>query len=125
MALNENLSLQLDLASAQIITTILVTLGATLFAISVGIQLTLPPIVEDVIDQLMTERMIVSDVQYNIVQQALDNYIFLLTAIGALLILVGIIYGSAKIGRIRRKMIRASKDIESNQLSSQNSGVNR
>jgi hypothetical protein len=84
MAINENLSLQLELASAQIITTVLVTLGATLFAISVGIQLTLPPIVEDVIDQLMTERMIVSDIQHNVVQQALDNYIFLLTGIGAL-----------------------------------------
>jgi hypothetical protein len=113
MALNENLSLQLDLASAQIITTILVTLGATLFAISVGIQLTLPPIVEDVIDQLMTERLMVSDIQYDIVQQALDNYIYLLTTIGALLLMAGIIYGSAKIGRIRRKMMRAAKDIKS------------
>lgn len=107
MDADENLSLQLDLAATQIVTTILVTLGATLFAISVGIQLTLPPIVNDLVNQVVTERVAVPEIQYDIVQKALDNYIVLLTTLGALLVLIGIIYGSAKIGRIRRKMAKS------------------
>lgn len=113
MTVDENLSLQLDLASAQIVTTVLVTLGATLFAISVGIQLTLPPLVNNLIDQVVTDRVVVSEIQYDIVQRALDNYIVLLTTTGALLVVIGIIYGSVKIGKIRRKIVRAAKNVES------------
>lgn len=113
MDADENLSLQLDLAATQIVTTILVTLGATLFAISVGIQLTLPPIVNDLVNQVVTERVAVPEIQYDIVQKALDNYIVLLTTLGALLVLIGIIYGSAKIGRIRRKMAKSITRAES------------
>ena len=109
---NENWSLQLDLAAAQIITSVLVTLGATLFAISIGIQLTIPPVIKDMIDQVMVDQLVVSDVQYDIVQQALDNYIVLLAAIGAMLIMIGAAYGSAKIRRIRKK-VRAAKDVKS------------
>ncbi len=110
MTLNE-WSLQLDLAAAQIVTSVLVTLGATLFAISIGIQLTIPPVVRDVIDQVMVDQMVISDVQYDIVQQALENYILLLAGIGALLILAGIVYGSAKIGKLRRK-IKSAMNVE-------------
>ena len=112
MEASENLSLQLDLAAAQIVTTILVTLGATLFAISIGIQLTLPPIVNDLVDQIVTDRVAVPEIQYDIVQRALDNYIVLLTTTGALLVLIGIIYGSAKIGQVRRKIARAANGIQ-------------
>jgi ABC-type amino acid transport system permease subunit len=113
MDADENLSLQLDLASTQIVTTTLVTLGATLFAISVGIQLTLPPIVNDLVNQVVTDRVTVPEIQYDILQKALDNYIVLLTSTGALLVLVGIIYGSAKIGRVRSKIVRAAKNVKS------------
>jgi hypothetical protein len=111
MATND-LSLQLDLAAAQIITSILVTLGATLFALSIGIQLTIPPVVRDAIDQVLVDRIVVSEIQYDIVQQALDNYIVLMTAVGAMLVVAGIAYGSAKIRRIRKK-VRAARNIES------------
>jgi ABC-type amino acid transport system permease subunit len=111
MAVDENLSLQLDLAATQIVTTILVTLGATLFAISVGIQLTLPPIVNDLVNQVVTERVAVPEIQYDILQRALDNYIVLMTTTGALLVLIGIIYGSMKIGRVRSKIAKATKNV--------------
>lgn len=113
MDADENLSLQLDLAATQIVTTILVTLGATLFAISVGIQLTLPPIVNDLVNQVVTDRVTVPEIQYDILQKALENYIVLLTSTGALLVLIGIIYGSAKIGRVRSKIARAAKNLTS------------
>jgi uncharacterized membrane protein YqgA involved in biofilm formation len=111
MATND-LSMQLDLAAAQIITSVLVTLGATLFAISIGIQLTIPPVVRDVIDQVIVDQIVVADIQYNIVQQALDNYIVLLTAVGGVLIMAGIAYGTSKIRRIRKKL-RSARNIES------------
>jgi hypothetical protein len=110
MTLNE-WSLQLDLAAAQIVTSVLVTLGATLFALSIGIQLTIPPVVRDVIDQVVVDQIVLSEVQYDIVQQALDNYIILMAAVGAILILAGIAYGSAKIGKLRRK-IKSAMDVE-------------
>jgi ABC-type amino acid transport system permease subunit len=105
-------SLQLDLAAAQIVTSVLVTLGSTLFAISIGIQLTLPPVAKDMIDQVMVNQIIASEIQYDVVQQALDNYIVLLAGIGAILIVIGIAYGSAKISMIRKK-VKAAKNIES------------
>lgn len=113
MDADENLALQLDLAATQIVTTILVTLGATLFAISVGIQLTLPPIVNDIVNQVVAERVTVPEIQYDIVQKALDNYIVLMTTIGGLLVLVGIVYGSVKIGRTRAKLAKTVKDMKS------------
>lgn len=110
MTLNE-WSLQLDLAAAQIVTSVLVTLGATLFAISIGIQLTIPPVVRDVIDRVVVDQIVLSDLQYDIVQQALDNYIIVLAGVGAILILAGIAYGSAKIGGLRKK-INSALDVE-------------
>lgn len=111
MTLNE-WTLQLDLAAAQIVSSVLVTLGATLFAISIGIQLTIPPVVKDVIDQVVVDQILLSDMQYDIVQQAIDNYILVLAGVGALLVLAGIAYGSAKIGKMRRK-IKSMMDLES------------
>ncbi len=110
MADDDSLSLQLDLAAAQIVTSVLVTLGATLFAISVGIQLALPPIVSDLINQVVIDPAAVPDIQYDVIQKALDNYVALLATAGALLVVVGIIYGSVKIGSIRRKIVRVAKN---------------
>jgi hypothetical protein len=109
---HEDLSLQLDLAAAQIITSVLVTLGATLFALSIGIQLTIPQAIRDALSQVVIEQGMISEIQQGIVQQALDNYIVLLTATGAVLILAGIAYGSAKIGKMRKR-IGAARDLES------------
>jgi ABC-type amino acid transport system permease subunit len=115
MAVDENLSLQLDLASTQIVTSVLVTLGATLFAISVGIQLALPPIVSDLVSQALIDPTVVPDIQYDVVQKALDNYVALLTTTGALLVFFGIVYGSVKIGGIRRKAARVANKAKGTQ----------
>lgn len=112
MTRNDDLSLQLDLAAAQIITSVLVTLGATLFALSIGIQLTIPQVVKDAINQVVTDQAIVSSIQPGIIQQALDNYVILMTSIGAILVILGIAYGSAKIGKMRKK-VKAAMDVES------------
>jgi hypothetical protein len=97
--------LQLDLAIVPIITTVLVTLGSTLFAISIGLELTLPAEVKEMIRQVMAQN-----VQYNVVGQAIDNYITLLAGIGAILIVAGIVYGSAKIAGIKRRM-KSAKEV--------------
>ncbi|MEM3094257.1 MAG: hypothetical protein QXX64_01335, partial [Nitrososphaera sp.] len=65
------------------------------------------------IDQVMISQLIVSEIQYDIVQQALDNYIVLLAGIGGILIIIGTAYGSAKINRICKKINKAAKNIES------------
>jgi len=111
MASSEDLSMQLDLAAAQIVTSVLVTLGAALFALSIGIQLTIPPVIKEALSQVMIDQAIISNIQTDLLQQALDNYIILQTVIGAMLIMAGIAYGSAKIGRIRKR-IRAARDIK-------------
>ena len=112
MASSDDLSMQLDLAAAQIVTSVLVTLGAALFALSIGIQLTIPPMITDALSRVMMDQAIISSIQPDLLQRALDNYIVLQTAIGAMLILAGIAYGSTKIGRIRKR-IRAARDIKS------------
>jgi hypothetical protein len=97
--------LQLDLAIVQIITTVLVTLGSILFAISIGLELTLPAEVKEMIRHVMAQN-----VQYNVVGQAIDNYIMLIAGIGSILIVTGIVYGSAKIAGIKRRM-KSAKEV--------------
>lgn len=104
MASSEDLSLQLDLAAAQIVTSVLVTLGATLFALSIGIQLTIPQAVKDALNQVMVDQAIIPNIQPDLLQQALDNYVILMTSIGAILVVIGLIYGSAKIRSMRKKV---------------------
>ena len=104
MGSSEDLSLQLDLAAAQIVTSVLVTLGATLFALSIGIQLTIPQAVKDALNQVVIDQAIIPNIQPDMLQQALDNYVILMTSVGAILIVIGLIYGSAKIRSIRKKV---------------------
>jgi hypothetical protein len=104
LASSEDLSLQLDLAAAQIVTSVLVTLGATLFALSIGIQLTIPQAVKDALNQVVVEQAIIPNIQPDLLQQALDNYVILMTSVGAILITIGLLYGSAKIRSMRKKV---------------------
>lgn len=104
MGSSEDLSLQLDLAAAQIITSVLVTLGATLFALSIGIQLTIPQVVKDALNQIVIDQAFIPNIQPDILQQTLDNYVILMTSVGAILVVAGIIYGSAKIRGMRKKV---------------------
>lgn len=94
--------LQIDIAVVQLVTSILVTLGSTLFAISIGFELTLPPAVKQVISQMVVAN--VPEIPYELVQESLSSYIRLLAISGAVLVTAGILYGSAKIGRIKKKI---------------------
>jgi hypothetical protein len=83
---------------------VLVTLGATLFALSIGIQLTIPQAVKDALNQVVVEQVIIPNIQPDLLQQALDNYVILMTSVGAVLIMIGLAYGSAKIRSMRKKV---------------------
>lgn len=50
----------------------------------------------DVIDRVVVDQIVLSDLQYDIVQQTLDNYIIILARVRAILILAGIASGRQK-----------------------------
>lgn len=102
MTVGEEKLLQIDIAVVQLITSIFVTLGSTLFAISIGFELTLPAAVKQVITQMV--MMNVPEIPYELVQESLSNYIRLLAMSGAVLVVAGISYGSAKIRKIKKKI---------------------
>ena len=104
-AIGEDKFLQIDLAIVQLITSVLVTLGSALFAISIGFELTLPPVVKQAVGQLMIMSVPnIEAMQYDLVQESLGNYVLLLATAGLALIAGGIAYGSAKISKIKKKM---------------------
>ena len=89
-------SLQIDLAIVQIVTTILITIGATVFALGVGFGIAVPPLLEDII---------VNDVPASLQEEiisALNDYGIVLTLIGVVMIITGIIYGLAGISKIKK-----------------------
>jgi hypothetical protein len=111
-AVGEDRFLQIDLAIVQLITSVLVTLGSALFAISIGFELTLPPAVKQAVGQLMIMNVPnIEAVQYELVQESLGNYVLLLAAVGLAFIGVGIAYGSAKISKIKKKMRASSEQL--------------
>ena len=90
-------SLQVDLAIAQLITTILITIGATLFALGFGFDIAFPPIVQDIMSNGAPENL------QGEVLLTLDNYSFILVAAGLLMLVVGIMYGSIKLTVIKKR----------------------
>ena len=100
MTVGEERLWQIDVAVVQLVTSILVTLGSTLFAISIGFELALPPAVKQVIGQMVV--MNVPEIPYELVHESLTNYILLLAASGVILVMAGISYGSARISRIKK-----------------------
>lgn len=100
----------LDLAIVQLIAGILVTLGSTLFAISIGFGLTIPAAIQDAIFQMLVRTELSQELQNILVQESLTNYVFVLAAVGMLLIISGILFASIRIKKLR-KQILYSKDI--------------
>ena len=115
--------LQIDMAMVQLLTTILVTLGSTLVAISIGFGLTLPSILTQVVNQVaetdvrslpqsipsgtITQEAQVLTVQ--LFQESINNYVFLLAASGLFLIVIGIMYSSAKINKMKKEILRGNR----------------
>jgi hypothetical protein len=96
----EDSSLQVDLAIAQIVTTILITIGATLFAIGFGFDIAFPPIVQDILNNGAPANL------QDEVLLTLDNYSFILMAAGILMMIVGVSYGSVRLSEIKRRLKR-------------------
>ncbi|MEW6605062.1 MAG: hypothetical protein AB1351_10320 [Thermoproteota archaeon] len=96
----------LDLAIVQLIAGILVALGSTLLAISIGFGLTIPQTMQDALLQSLIMKMDLSpEVQQTILQESLSNYVFILAAANAmLLIITGVIFASAKTAKLRRQI---------------------
>jgi hypothetical protein len=101
----------LDLAIVQLIAGILVTLGSTLLAISIGFGLTIPEAMQDALLQTLVLKTELSpEAQQTIVQESLSNYVFILAATSATLIVMGVLFASAKTTKLRRQ-IKASRKI--------------
>jgi len=100
-----------DLAIVQLISGILVTLGSTLLAISIGFGLTIPGVMQNAILQMLAmETEVSAEVQQLIVQESLSNHVLVLAAFSILLIIIGVLFASSKIARIRRQ-IKANRNI--------------
>jgi hypothetical protein len=95
-----NQRLQIDLAVVQIVTTILITLGATLFAVGIGFDIAIPSILNRIIESDSVDLQGVDDV---FMSSTLNNYGFILTSIGAIMVIMGVVYGSASLAKIRKR----------------------
>lgn len=95
----------LDLAIVQLIAGILVTLGSTLFAISIGFGLTIPTAMQDAIFQMLMRTEVSPELQNILVQESLTNYVFVMAAIGIVLIISGILFASTKIKKLRKQIL--------------------
>jgi hypothetical protein len=101
----------LDLAIVQLIAGILLTLGSTLLAISIGFGLTIPEAMQDALLQAFVMRTELSpEVQQVLVQESLSNYVFILASVSATLIVSGVLFASAKTAKIR-KQIKTSRNV--------------
>jgi hypothetical protein len=101
----------IDLAIVQVVTAVLVTLGSTLLAISIGFELTRPPSVKQAIAQAVLEKVPnIPEIQTQLPAEPFTNYLLGLACIGAILILAGILYGSSKLGQMRRRIEAENED---------------
>lgn len=101
----------LDLAIVQLIAGILVTLGSTLLAICIGFGLTIPEAMQDaLLHMLIMKTELSPEVQQSIVRESLSNYVFILSAVSALLIVIGVLFASTRTAKLRRQ-IKAAHSI--------------
>jgi hypothetical protein len=101
----------LDLAIVQLIAGILVTIGSTLLAISIGFGLTIPEAMQDALLQTLIMKTELSpEMQQTILEESLSNYVFILAAVSASLILMGVLFASARTAGLRRQ-IKAGRKI--------------
>ena len=99
----------LDLAIVQLIAGILVTLGSTLFAISIGFGLTIPNTMQQVLMQIFTMNTEISpEIQQELVHESLSNYVLILAFFSVLLIIAGVVFASAKARKLKGQ-INAAK----------------
>lgn len=88
-------ALQINLAVVQIVTTILITIGATILAIGVGFGIAIPSILDSVSEDIQASLQ-------NSILSALNNYGFVLGLIGIVMIIMGVLYGSVSLAKVRK-----------------------
>ena len=98
-----NQRLQIDLAVVQIVTTILITLGATLFAVGIGFDIAIPSILDRIVE---SDSVNLQDDA--LISSTLNNYGFILASIGVIMVIIGVIYGSASLAKIRKRRKNSS-----------------
>jgi hypothetical protein len=97
----------LDLAIVQLIAGILVTLGTTLLAISIGFGLSIPAEMQEAIFQLIVNRGNLSaELPQALVMQSLTNYVMILAGVGIALAIAGVTFASAKTNKLRKQIIK-------------------
>ena len=95
----------LDLAIIQLIAGILVTLGSTLFAISIGFGLSIPPTVKEMIGEVIAMKLDgISAVEQELFQSSINTYLLLLATIGVALIMAGVLFAAAKMNSMKRQL---------------------
>jgi ABC-type amino acid transport system permease subunit len=93
----------LDLAIIQLIAGILVTLGSTLFAISIGFGLTIPSALKETLSEIVAMKLDgISGIDQELLQMSLNNYVLVLAISGVVLIIFGVIFASAKMNAIKK-----------------------
>ena len=109
----------LDLAIVQLIAGILVTLGSTLFAISIGFGLTIPNTMQEILVQIFTMNTEISpEIQQELVHESLSNYVLILAFFSILLIIAGVVFASAKARKLKGQInsARAAQNLISTDL---------
>lgn len=95
--------LEVRIARIQIIVTLLVSVGSTLFAVGVGFGVTIPPTLQQIVGQGV-ESGINFDALMALKDYAL-NYAIILVGIGLMLIIIGAASGMSVLGKIRKNAL--------------------
>ena len=117
----------LDLAIVQLIAGILVTLGSTMFAISIGFGLTIPNTMQEVLIQIFTMKTEISpEIQQELVNESLSNYVLILAFFSVLLIIAGVVFASAKARKLKGQInsVKAAQNLISTDLHEEESVTN-
>jgi hypothetical protein len=103
MSSTSDVLLEIRLARIQIVVTLLIGLGSTLFAVGVGFGVTIPPTLQQIAAEGV-ESGINLDALIALSDYAL-NYALILVMVGIVLIIAGIACGLGSLGRIKKKAL--------------------
>lgn len=101
---NDDKQLQISLAKVQIVTTVLLTMGSTLFAVGIGFGVTIPPTLQQIINDGV-ERNIEFEI-LDILSTYAFNYSLILVLVGIALIVAGIANSSAGLRKITKRFLK-------------------
>jgi hypothetical protein len=106
MSSRSDMLLEVSLARVQIIVTLLVSIGSTLFAVGVGFGVTIPPTLQQIVGEGV-ESGINLDALLVLSDFAL-NYSIILAGIGLMLVIVDAASGMSALGKIKKRHLSQS-----------------